>query len=144
MSKKHINVVFDSVVISVLLVLVAGLLAASVYGCHASGNTGGLITSICLYGSAFLGLVAVLLVCCYEYWYVDENVVTSRKLVGKLKTIPREDIRLVGQEKLRTLLNLERDAYIVYSTSCVITIFITKKNAELLREYFADYMAMVP
>lgn len=139
MSKKHVNLMFDSILISVLLFFVAALLVASAYGCHIQGNTAGMITGICLYGGIFLGLVAVLLVCCYEYWYVDENVVVTRKLVGKQTVIPRDEIKLAEQTKARALFNYERDAYVVYSTHGVVTIFITKKNAELLREYFAEY-----
>lgn len=142
MSKKHINVTFDSILVSVVLFLVVILLVASAYGCHTQGNTSGMITGICLYGIATLALIAVLLLCCYEYWYVDENVVITKKLVGKQKIIPRSEIKLVEQTRARTLFNYERDAYVVYSAYGIATIFITKKNAELLREYFADCMPM--
>ena len=143
MSKKHLNLTFDSILISVLLFFVIVLLVASAYGCHIQGNVAGMITSICLYGVATLAVVAILLVCCYEYWYLDENTVVTKKLVGKQKIIPRSEIKLVEKTHARALLNYKRDAYAVYSPYGVATIFITKKNAELLREYFADYMPVV-
>ena len=142
MSKKHLNLTFDSILISVLLFFVVVLLVASAYGCHIGGNLPGMITSICLYGVAALALVAVLLLACYEYWCLDENTVVTKKLVGKQKIIPRSEIKLVEKTRARALLNYERDAYAVYSPYGVVTIFITKKNAELLREYFADYLPM--
>ena len=142
MSKKHLNLTFDSILISVLLFFVVVLLVASTYGCHIQGNTPVMITGICLYGIATLALTALLLLRCYEYWYVDENVVTTKRIVGRQVTIPRSEIKLVEKTRVRSLLNYERDAYVVYSTHGIATIFITKKNAELLREYLADYMPM--
>ena len=142
MQKKHVNLMFDSILISVLLFFVVVLLVASAYGCHIQGNVAGMITSICLYGVATLAVTAILLVCCYEYWLLDDKAVVTKKLVGKQRIIPRHEIKLVEKTRVRALLNYERDAYVIYSPYGIATIFITKKNAELLREYLADYMPM--
>lgn len=137
MKKKHVNLVFDSVLISVLLFFVIVLLVASAYGCYTRGHMTGFITSICLYGIAALATLAVLLFGCYEYWYVDEDVVIARKIIGKQKMIPRSQIKRIERTEVRTLLNYNRDAYVIYSPYGVVTIFITKKNAELLHSCFA-------
>ena len=135
MRKYQFNNLYDSIIITILLIVVLFLLSLSVCGNYLQGNMFGIICCSCLFGSACLVLVIIILFKCYERWYIDDEKIIVKHLLHK-KCIARTEILDVRKEHIRTLLNYSQEAYIITDNVSTIIICVSKKNKLLLQTLF--------
>ena len=86
--KYQFNNLFDSILITILLIVALSFLILSVYGSYLQGNMFGIIISSCLWGSMCVILVPIILLKCYERWYVDEEKIIFKHFLHEKIIIP--------------------------------------------------------
>ena len=130
MKKYQFNNLYDSVIITALLIAWLFLLIASIYGNYIQENTYGIIICMCIFGSGSLVLVIMILLKCYERWYIDDEKIISKHLLHQ-KSILRTSNLGVRKEKIRALLNYVQEAYIFSDGTTTITIYVNKKKQDV-------------
>ena len=130
MKKYQFNNLYDSVIITALLIAWLFLLIASIYGNYIQENTYGIIICMCIFGSGSLVLVIMILLKCYERWYIDDEKIISKHLLHQ-KSILRTSNLWFRKEKIRALLNYVQEAYIFSDGTTTITIYVNKKKQDV-------------
>ena len=138
MGKKHFNNLYDSIILTLLLVAGLFLLITSTYYFACYNGWKAALISLSLWGSMCIVVVLLILCFAYEYWIIYNDRIILKKMIGKPKTIFRDQITNVYKKKVPSILSYVCDGYVVESKSTHITIILNKKNKDVLDEYFRN------
>ena len=136
MGKKHFNNLYDSILITLLLLVTMILLLISVYACSLYLNLKVTVAIGSLWGSMCITLIVLMLIYGYQYWIIESDRIILKNLLGKPKIIFREQITSVQKKKVCTILNYPCDAFVIETPTTRIAIFMNKGNKEVLETYF--------
>ena len=136
MGKKHFNNLYDSILITLLLVVVIVLAVISVYACSLYQNWKVAVAIGALFGSVCIASIVLILIYGYQYWTLENDRIILKKLLGKPQIMFREQITSIQKKKVRTILNYSCDAFVIETPTTRIAIFVNKGNKEILETYF--------
>lgn len=104
-----------------------------------------LIGGTVIFGGLSVLSVIIIIIWCYEYWYLDDKSIFSKKIFGKKKVILINQIEKVEKKVVNALIfgTYYSEAYIIYSAKTKITILISsiKKYQEIddeLKKYIIN------
>ena len=88
-----------------------------------------------LFGIPSLVCVVSIILGCYGYWYIENDIIYTKKLFSKKIFINVNDIVTINKKEISAVIfeTFKTDAYIIKSKNQTIKIYITKsKNLEIL------------
>lgn len=147
-NKKNFNNLFDSIIVTLVLILGISLYLLMMYFgvLHPREGTNPIATlivgTVYVGGLLLIGIV-IFLIYCYEYWYFDDKLIFSKKILGKRKIILFDQIEKVEKKKIQSLVFglYSSEVYVIYSAKTKITISkSSRKNYDDLDNIMKKYI----
>lgn len=129
--KKNFNNLFDSIVLCFLALGLVGVYSLTIIGGKINENTNKIVlytaSSIIFIPMIIITIIGILFFC-FEWWKIDENSVSSKKLFKKKVIIRLEDIKSVTKEEVgAVILGMGKtDAIVIKSSTEKIVIYLNK------------------
>ena len=148
-NKRHYNNLFDSIQMTLLLLLYfACYLLLLWFGVinHKEGTSPilTLIIATILFGSGIVAITVIIVKNCYEYWFLSADSIVSKKMFAKRVIIKLADIERVEKKKISAfVLGLySSEAYLIYSKNSIIVILTDDKRKRYpeLRSILSDFI----
>ncbi len=147
-NRKNYNNLPDSIVMTIVsLIGICFYLMMMYFGVlHPREGTNPVATFIA--GTTILGGMSVLsiiiiFIWCYEYWYLDDKLIYSKKIFRKRKVILLDQIEKVEKKVVNALIfsTYHSEAYIIYSTETKIIILLdSNKKYDDLESILKKYI----
>lgn len=147
-NKKNYNNLFDSIMTVIIFIFCISFYIMMIYFgvLHPREGTNPIATLIV--GTAIFGLISIILLIiifknCFEFWFLDNKIIYSKKLLQKRKIIYLDQIEKIDKTKINAwvLGNYSSVAYIIYSTKTKIIILIdSKKKYQDLDDVLKNYI----
>lgn len=147
-NKKNYNNLFDSIMTVIIFIFCISFYIMMIYFgvLHPREGTNPIATLIAV--TAIFGLISIILLIiifkyCFEFWFLDNEIIYSKKLLKKRKIIYLDQIEKVDKTKINAwvLGNYSSEAYIIYSTKTKIIILIdSKKKYQDLDDVLKNYI----
>ena len=147
-NKKIYNNLFDSIVMTIVSLITIGFYLLMMYFgvLHPREGTNPFATFIggtIIFGGLSVLSLIIVFIYCYEYWYLDDKSISSKKLFRKKKVILISQIEKVEKKVVDALIfsTYKSDAYIIYSSETKITILINnQKNHQDLNDILKKHL----
>ncbi len=142
-NKRNYNNLFDSIVMTIVFLFgISFYLTMMYFGVlhprEGTNPVATLIVGTAIFGGSSILCLVMILIWCYEYWYLDDKSITSKKIFRKKKVILLNQIEKVEKKVVNALIlgNYSSEAYIIYSkkTKIIILIDSRKKYQDLDNE----------
>ncbi len=147
-NKKNYNNLFDSIMTVIIFIFCISFYIIMIYFGVLHHREGTKPVATLIAGTAIFGLISIILLIiifkyCFEFWFLDNNIIYSKKLLQKRKIIYLDQIEKVEKTKINAwvLGNYSSEAYIIYSTKTKIIILIdSKKKYQELNDELKKYI----
>jgi len=147
-NKKNFNNLFDSIITIIILIFcIFFYLTMMYFGVLHPNETTNPIVLFIIGTTLFVPIIIILLIItfkyCFEFWFLDNKIIYSKKLLQKRKIIYLDQIEKVDKTKINAwvLGNYSSEAYIIYSTKTKIIILIdSKKKYQDLDDVLKNYI----
>ncbi len=134
-NKNNFNNLFDSILLTLMtLSYISFYFVSMYYGVlHPREGTNPIAALVGLtitFGGGSIVCITMLIIGCYEYWYLDDVSITSKKIFRKKKVILLNQIEKVEKKTVNAIIfcNYSCEAYIIYSGKTKIIIYINNKK----------------
>jgi len=147
-NKKNYNNLFDSIMTVIIFIFCISFYIMMIYfGVLHPNETTNPIVLFIIGTTLFVPIIIILLIItfkyCFEFWFLDNKIIYSKKLLQKRKIIYLDQIEKVDKTKINAwvLGNYSSEAYIIYSTKTKIIILIdSKKKYQDLDDVLKNYI----
>ncbi len=134
-NKRNFNNLFDSICVTILFfVCVAFYIVALWFGViNANEGTNQVALLICstvFFGGIISLTITLIIKDCYEYWFLSNDSIISKKLFSKRKVIKLAEVEKVEKKIVSALIlgTYKSEAYVIYSNIHKIVILIDKRK----------------
>ena len=141
-NKKNYNNLFDSICMTLFLILIIALYSLAIWFGVINHNEGTDPIAALIAFSLFFGIISIttiifIVLYCYEYWVLTDNRIFSKKMFRKKVEITLEELEKVEKKMVPALILgiYKSDAYIIYSNCKKIVILKNKRNNLFDLEY---------
>ena len=133
-NKKNFNNLYDSVLETLLLVICLACYLISIYGGVLQNEIKNKIIMF-IFGSIFFGVPVIIISIwiinyCYEYWFLDDEEIHSKRLFRRKVSIKLSEIEVVEKKEVVAIIlgSYKSNAYIIHSDDKKITVLIREKK----------------
>ena len=108
-NKKNYNNLLESIVMTIILIIITCFYLMMIYFgvLHPKAGTNPIITLVVgtvIFGGLLVLSVIIILIWCYEYWYIDGESISSKKIFRKKKKILISQIKRVEKRVVDALI----------------------------------------
>lgn len=134
-NKKNYNNLFDSIMTMIMFIFCISFYLIMMYFGVLHPREGTNPVAVLIAGTAIFGLMSIILLIiifkyCFEFWFLNNKIIYSKKLFQKRKIICLDQIEKVEKRKINAWIlgNYSSEAYIIYSSKTKIIILIGDKK----------------
>lgn len=134
-NKKNFNNLFDSIITIIILIFcIFFYLTMMYFGVLHPNETTNPIVLFIIGTTLFVPIIIILLIItfkyCFEFWFLNDKIIYSKKLFQKRKIIYLNQIEKVEKKKIQAwvLGNYFSEAYIIYSAKNKIIVLINNRK----------------
>lgn len=131
--KKNFNNLIDSIVMTIFTIIeiiVYIFILFLIFKGNTQHHLLEFLIFTLLFGIPSLVCVISIILGCYGYWYIQNDIIYSKKLFRKKIFINVNDIVTINKKEISAVIfeTFKTDAYIIKSKNQTIKIYITKSN----------------
>ena len=134
-NKRNFNNLFDSICVTILFFVCAAFYIVALWFGVINANEGTnqvalLICSTVFFGGIISLTITLIIKDCYEYWFLSNDSIISKKLFSKRKVIKLAEVEKVEKKIVSALVlgTYKSEAYVIYSNIHKIVILIDKRK----------------
>lgn len=133
--RKNFNNLFDSICLTILISIAIILYLISLYFgvINPKVEVDAMLLLIILssiFGIIIIGLTVLIILYCYEYWVLTDDVIYGKKLFRKKVIINLNEIKKVERKEIFALIlgTYKSDSYTIYSENQRVILLVNEKN----------------